>query len=97
MMDVYRIVRNPLVTEKSAQLRENGNWVVFRVSPDANKIQIKNAVEKIFSVTVIQVNTVNVRGKSRRFGRSVGMSKNWKKAMLQLKVGDAIEMFEGGL
>jgi large subunit ribosomal protein L23 len=65
------------------------------VNPDANKIQIKNAVEKIFSVTVLQVNTVNVRGKSRRFGKTVGVSKNWKKAMLRLKDGDKIEMFEG--
>ena len=94
-MDTYRIIQKPLVTEKSTQLQEDGNWVAFQVNPAANKIQIKNAIEKIFSVTVIQVNTVNVRGKSKRFGKNVGVSKNWKKAMLRLKDGDKIEMFEG--
>jgi large subunit ribosomal protein L23 len=94
-MDKYRVLEKPMVTEKSTLLQEDGNWLVFRVNPGANKIQIKNAVEKIFSVTVLQVNTVNVRGKSRRFGKTVGVSKNWKKAMLRLKDGDKIEMFEG--
>ncbi|MDA0691286.1 MAG: 50S ribosomal protein L23 [Nitrospinae bacterium] len=94
-MDKYRVLVKPMITEKSTLLQEDGNWLVFRVNPDANKIQIKNAVEKIFSVTVLQVNTVNVRGKSRRFGKTVGVSKNWKKAMLRLKDGDKIEMFEG--
>lgn len=94
-MDIYRIIEKPLVTEKSTQLQEEGNWLAFRVNPGANKIQIKKAIEKIFNVTVLQVNTVNVRGKSRRFGRTMGVSKNWKKAMLRLKDGDKIEMFEG--
>lgn len=94
-MDKYRVIEKPLVTEKSTQLQEDGNWLAFRVNPGANKIQIKSAVEKIFNVTVLQVNTVNVRGKSRRFGKNVGVSKNWKKAMLLLKDGDKIEMFEG--
>lgn len=94
-MDMYRVIEKPLITEKSTMLQEDGNWLAFRVNPGANKIQIKNAVEKIFSVTVLQVNTSTVRGKSRRFGKNVGMSKNWKKAMLRLKDGDKIEMFEG--
>ena len=94
-MEKFRVIEKPLVTEKSTHLQEDGNWLVFRVNPGANKIQIKNAVEKIFNVTVLQVNTVNVRGKSRRFGKNVGVSKNWKKAMLRLKDGDKIEMFEG--
>ncbi|GJL79045.1 MAG: 50S ribosomal protein L23 [Nitrospinaceae bacterium] len=94
-MDLYRVIQKPLVTEKSTQLQEDGNWVAFRVNPGANKIQIKKAIEKIFNVSVLQVNTVNVRGKSRRFGRNIGVSKNWKKAMLRLKDGDKIEMFEG--
>lgn len=94
-MDTYRVIEKPLITEKSTQLQEGGNWIAFRVNPRANKIQIKKAVEKIFSVTVLQVNTVNVRGKSRRFGRNIGVSKNWKKAMLRLTEGDKIEMFEG--
>ena len=76
-------------------LQEDGNWLAFRVNPGANKIEIKKAVENIFNVTVLQVNTVTVRGKTRRFGKNIGLSKNWKKAMLRLKDGDKIEMFEG--
>jgi large subunit ribosomal protein L23 len=94
-MDTYRVIQKPLVTEKSTALQEDGNWIAFRVHPDANKIQIKAAIESIFNVTVLQVNTLNVQGKSKRFGRNIGVSKGWKKAMLLLKEGDKIEMFEG--
>jgi len=94
-MDTFRVLQKPLVTEKSTALQEDGNWVAFRVHPGANKIQIKSAAEKIFGVSILQVNTLNVRGKSKRFGRNTGVSKNWKKAMLRLKEGDKIEMFEG--
>ena len=95
MKDLYQILEKPLVTEKSTELMQDGNWVCFKVRPDANKIQIKEAVEKIFSVKVLNVNTVNVKGKSRRFGRNIGQTKGWKKAMLLLKEGDKIEFFEG--
>jgi large subunit ribosomal protein L23 len=94
-MDTYRIIQKPLVTEKSTALQEDGNWLAFRVHPDANKIQIKEAVEKIFGVTVLQVNTLNVQGRNKRFGKTMGLTKGWKKAMLRLKDGDKIEMFEG--
>jgi len=94
-MDTFRVLEKPLVTEKSTQLQEVGNWVAFKINPQANKIQVKQAVEKIFNVTVLQVNTAVVRGKRRRFGKNVGLSSNWKKAMLRLKDGDKIEMFEG--
>lgn len=94
-METFRIIQKPLVTEKSTALQEDGNWLAFRVHPDANKIQIKAAIEKIFDVTVLQVNTLNVQGKSKRFGKTMGVSKGWKKAMLRLKDGDKIEMFEG--
>jgi large subunit ribosomal protein L23 len=94
-MDAYRVIQKPLVTEKSTALQEDGNWLAFRVHPDANKIEIKAAIEKIFNVTVLQVNTLNVQGKSKRFGRTMGVSQGWKKAMLRLKDGDKIEMFEG--
>jgi large subunit ribosomal protein L23 len=94
-MDAFRIIQKPLVTEKSTALQEDGNWLAFQVHPDANKIEIKAAIEKIFNVTVLQVNTLNVQGKTKRFGRNVGVSKGWKKAMLRLKDGDKIEMFEG--
>ena len=95
MFDHYQILKKPLITEKSTKMLAEGNWVAFRVHPQANKIQIKNAVEKIFSVTVTKVNTLVVPGKYRRFGRTVGHTKSWKKAMLRLKEGDKIELFEG--
>ena len=67
----------------------------FRVHPDANKIEVREAIQKIFSVSVLQVNTQTVRGKRRRFGKTMGQSKAWKKAMVRLKEGDKIEIFEG--
>ena len=91
----FQILKKPLVTEKSTKMLAEGNWVAFQVNPQANKIQIKNAVEKVFSVTVTKVNTLVVPGKYRKFGRTVGHTKSWKKAMLRLKEGDKIEFFEG--
>ena len=95
MNDHFQILKKPLVTEKSTQLLADGNWVCFRVDSGANKIQVKQAVEKVFNVTVLQVNTMVVSGKNRRFGKSVGRTKPWKKAMLRLKEGDKIDLFEG--
>ena len=94
-MDIYKIIQKPLVTEKSTEILQDGNWVSFRVHLNANKIQIREAVEKIFDVNVLRVNTSIVRGKQRRFGKSVGVTKPWKKAVLRLKDGDKIELFEG--
>ena len=94
-MDMYQIVKKPLVTEKGPVMLSEGNWVTFKVHLDANKIEIREAVQKIFSVTVLQVNTQIVRGKRKRFGKAMGQSKAWKKAIVQLKEGDKIEMFEG--
>ena len=95
MENLYEILEKPLITEKSTQLMEHGNWVAFKVKMGANKIQIKRAVEKIFNVTVLKVNTVSVIGKSRRFGKNIGLTQTWKKAMLLLKEGDKIETIEG--
>ena len=94
-MDMYKIVKKPLVTEKGTVMLSEGNRVTFKVHLDANKIEIREAVQKIFSVTVLQVNTQVVRGQRKRFGKSMGQSKTWKKAMVQLKEGDKIEIFEG--
>ena len=94
-MDVYKIVKKPLVTEKGTVMLSEGNRVTFKVHLDANKIEIREAVQKIFSVTVLQVNTQIVRGKRKRFGKAMGQTKSWKKAMVQLKEGDKIEIFEG--
>ena len=94
-MDKHRVLEKPLLTEKSTQMQAEGNWVSFRVNPKANKVEIKKAVESIFRVSVLRVNTAVVRGQWRRFGRTVGHTQNWKKAMVQLKEGDKIELFEG--
>ena len=94
-MDMYQIVIKPLVTEKGTTMLSEGNWVTFKVHTDANKIEIRDAIQKIFTVSVLQVNTQIVRGKRKRFGKTMGHSKPWKKAMVQLKEGDKIEIFEG--
>ena len=94
-MDMYKIVKKPLVTEKGTVMLSDGNRVTFKVHLDANKIEIREAVQKIFNVTVLQVNTQVVRGKRKRFGKAMGQTKSWKKAMVQLKEGDKIEIFEG--
>ncbi len=94
-MDMYQVVIKPLVTEKGTMMLSEGNWVTFRVHPDANKIEVREAIQKIFNVSVLQVNTQIVRGKRKRFGKTMGQSKAWKKAMVQLKEGDKIEIFEG--
>jgi large subunit ribosomal protein L23 len=94
-MDMYKIVKKPLVTEKGTVMLSEGNRVTFKVHLDANKIEIRDAVQKISSVTVLRVNTQVVRGKRKRFGKAMGQTKSWKKAMVQLKEGDKIEIFEG--
>ena len=91
----YQIIEKPLITEKSTEMLHEKNRVTFRVRKTANKMQIKRAVEKIFNVKVLGVNIVNVKGKHKRFGREIGLTKDWKKAILQLKEGDKIELFEG--
>ncbi len=92
---LYQVLERPLITEKSAQALAETNRVSFRVKRTANKRQIKKAVEQIFSVTVLGVNTLTVKGKSKRQGRSVGMTKTWKKAVVRLQKGDKIDIFEG--
>ena len=92
-MNTETILRRPIVlTEKANRLREK-NIVVFEVLRDANKIQIKAAVEKLFNVKVTNVNTLVMRGKDRRMGRGYAKMQNWKKAMVTLKAGDSIDFF----
>ena len=95
MEDLYKIIERPLITEKSTMLLQESNRVSFLVNKDANKMKIKEAVEKVFKVTVLKVNTVNVKGKERIFGRRIGRTQDFKKAVLRLKEGDKIEFFEG--
>lgn len=93
--NVYDILRRPLITEKATLIREVANTVVFEVEKDATKAEIKQAVEKVFSVSVKGVRTAIVRGKNARVGRFSGRKRNWKKAYVTLKEGDTIEFFEG--
>jgi large subunit ribosomal protein L23 len=88
------VIRRPIVlTEKASLLREGANQVVFEVARSANKVQIKDAVQALFNVKVESVNTLVVRGKDRRMGRTYGKMQNWKKAVVTLKKGDSIDFF----
>ena len=93
-MHVYQVLRRPLITEKNSQLQVQGKYV-FEVADEANKNQIKQAVEKAFKVDVTAVNIVTVPGKQRRLGRQQVLTSPWKKAIVTLKPGDTIEFFEG--
>ena len=93
-MHLYKVLQHPLITEKNSVLQAQGKYA-FKVAQEANKEQIKQAVEKAFKVTVTGVNVMTVAGKRRRMrGREV-MSPSWKKALVTLKPGDKIELFEG--
>lgn len=90
------IIKRPLVlTEKGNRLREGENQYLFEVARDANKTEIRNAVEKLWAVSVLKVHTLNVRGRMRRMGRGHAKTQNWKKAIVSLKTGDSIDFFEG--
>ena len=89
------VILSPHITEKGTFVNELGNQVVFRVRRDANKEQIRAAVESFFKVKVLRVHTVNVLGKTRRVGRSVGRRSDWKKAYVTLAEGSRIDFFEG--
>jgi large subunit ribosomal protein L23 len=89
------IIRRPIIlTEKSNRIRDKENQVIFEVNKDANKIQIKNAIETLFKVGVTDVNTLVMRGKDKRMGRGYARLRNWKKAIVTLKAGDAIQFFD---
>ena len=92
--DPRTIVRRAMVSEKGTQLREKQNGYLFEVSRDANKIEIKRAIEAIFTVKVDSVRTIRVHGKPKRQGRYAGHRPDWKKALVTLKKGDTIELFE---
>lgn len=94
MPDAEDIILEPIITEKS-MLMMGENQYTFSVATFANKPQIKAAVEKLFDVKVLKVNTMRVPGKSRRLGRSEGRTSEWKKAIVSIAEGDSIEFFEG--
>lgn len=93
-MHVYEVLRRPIITEKSTALQDLGKYT-FEVAPEANKIQIKAAVETAFNVQVTAVNTMHVKPKRRRVGRGWGMTPSWKKAIVTLAPGYRLDLFEG--
>ena len=95
MREAQKIIRRPMITEKSTRQKEESRQYVFEVDRDANKIEIQSAVERLFKVKVLQVRTSNVLGKVKRLGRRYGKRADWKKAIVTLKEGDRIDFFEG--
>jgi len=91
----FEIIKRPLDTEKLDRMRDKENKFAFEIDLKANKTEVKQAVEQLFKVKVLDVKTSIVRGKFRRIGRSEGQRPNWKKAIVTLKEGDAIQLFEG--
>lgn len=94
-MKAHQVVLKPLLTEKGTRLKEEGNQYLFRVAKAANKVEIKQAIQQLFKVTVLDVRTARVRGKVKRLGRFQGRRPDWKKAIATLKEGDSIELYEG--
>jgi large subunit ribosomal protein L23 len=94
MMNAHQIILRPLITEKNTNLMAYNKYS-FEVDRNANKTQIKRAIEEIFKVSVTKVHTMNMRGKLRRRGMRFGYTADWKKAIVTLAEGDRIELFEG--
>ncbi len=94
-MKKHQVIQKPLITEKSSFAQANSNQYFFQVDTKATKYDIRQAVEDLFNVKVSEVKTMNVMGKRKRVGRNVGLTSNWKKAMVTLKEGDRIEFLEG--
>lgn len=95
MKDIHDILKKPCLTEKGMSLQESLNQVVIRVNPKANKIEIKDAMEKLFKVKVDKVRTANMYGKSKRMGKHFGQTNDWKKAIITLAEGHKIDFLEG--
>ncbi len=95
MPTIHRTIVRPLITEKSSLAYQERGEYTFEVHPDASKPQIRQAVEQLFGVKVTGVWTSNQRGKEKRMGRTSGRRPNWKKAIVKLREGDSIPVFEG--
>jgi large subunit ribosomal protein L23 len=93
MKDLTRVIVRPVVTEKSTDLGEDDKYV-FEVASEANKAEIKQAVERYFGVKVLEVRTMNMHGKPKRLGRHMGRRRDWKKAIVKLQSGDKIDLFD---
>ncbi|OEU47056.1 MAG: 50S ribosomal protein L23 [Desulfobulbaceae bacterium S3730MH12] len=88
MKNIYSILKGPCLTEKAALLQEVEGKVVFKVHPKANKVEVKRAVEQLFNVKVKDVRTANMHGKQKRVGKTIGFTKDWKKAYVTLSEGE---------
>lgn len=93
MAQIHDILVRPIITEKSTFAQDGGTYV-FEVGMSANKLQVKDAVERFFGVHVEQVRTIVVRGKNKRFGRHLGRRSDWKKAYVTLAAGDTLSFFK---
>ena len=93
-MNIYSVIKKPHVTEKTSLASDTTNTVAIIVDKDANKIEIKQAVENLFKVKVSDVRTVTVAGKVKRSGKTLGKRSNWKKAYVTLQEGQSIDFFE---
>jgi large subunit ribosomal protein L23 len=93
--NIYDVLISPLLTEKGTAMKEKDNKIVFKVARDANKIEIKKAVEEIFKVKVSRVATMNCKGKLKRLGKYEGRRADWKKAIVTLKEGEKLDFIEG--
>lgn len=94
-MDIYQVIKEPHITEKANIQKSETNQVTFNVHRKANKIEIREAVEHLLKTKVVEVRTMNVRGKRRRMGKTMGRRPHWKKAIVKLAPGQNIEFFEG--
>jgi large subunit ribosomal protein L23 len=94
-VDIYKVIKEPHITEKANLQKSGSNQVSFKVHRGANKIEIRQAVETLLKTKVLDVRTMNVRGKRRRMGKNVGRRPHWKKAVVKLAPGENIEFFEG--
>jgi len=94
-MNPYEIIRGPVITEKGTIQKEANNQLTFEVDRNANRVEIRHAVEKVFNVRVEKVQTMQIKGKVKRLGRTTGKRRDWKKAIVTLAEGQNIEFFEG--
>jgi large subunit ribosomal protein L23 len=93
-MNLFQVIKKPLITEKTSLGKDENNMVAFVVDRASTKIEIKQAVEKFFKTQVKDVNTITVAGKRKRFGKHEGKRSNWKKAYVTLKEGSSVDFFE---
>jgi len=94
-MDFYQIIKKPMITEKGTKQKEQANQYIFEIDRAANKVMVRNAVEKIFKVKVLSVAVMNMRGKRVKSGKNIEKKSDWKKAIVRLAPGEKIEFFEG--